>query len=70
VKPFEIVMYAIAISLNIITLICGYLIIYQGIQFGVYTVIFQIALTIGAVIFSFTALLLTIVRKNRKTLSK
>lgn len=69
-KTIEIVMYAIAISLNIIMLIFGYLIIYQGIQFGVYTVFFKIALTIEAVIFSFTALLLTIVRKNRKTLSK
>ena len=70
VKPIEIAMYAIAISLNLIILICGYLIIYQGIKFGVYTVIFQIALTIGALIFTFTALLLTIVGKNKKTLSK
>ena len=65
-KTFEIAMYVISILLNISTLICGFLIISQGSQIGIYTIIFQITLTIGAVIVTFTALLLSIVREREK----
>jgi hypothetical protein len=59
-------MYAIAIFLDISTLICGFLIISQGNQIGAYSIYFQITLTIGAVFFTFTALLMSIVRKERE----
>lgn len=64
-KTIEIVMYVIAISLNISALISGLLIINQGSQVGIYTINFQIILTIVAVIFTFSALLITIMRKQR-----
>lgn len=61
-KPIEIVMYIFSILLNIITLFCGLVISSQGYKIGVYSIIFQIVLTIGAVIITFTALILTIMR--------
>jgi hypothetical protein len=64
-KIIEIVMYVIAISLNISALMSGLLIISQENQVGIYTINFQIFLTIGAVIFTFTALLISIMRKQR-----
>jgi len=58
------VMYVISILLNISALIGGLLIISQGSQIGVYSINFQITLTILAVIFTFATLLLSIVRKK------
>jgi len=57
-------MYVISILLNISALIGGLLIISQGSQIGVYSINFQITLTILAVIFTFATLLLSIVRKK------
>ena len=57
-------LYCISTLLIIFTLICGYLINNQGSQIDIYTINFQITLTIGAVIVTFTALLMSIVRKK------
>lgn len=65
-KTTEKVIYVSSILLNISALIGGLLIISQGSQVRIYTINFQIVLTIGAVIFTFTALLTSIMRKKRE----
>ena len=64
-KTIEIVMYLISISLNIGTIVMSLLAIYQGSQFVFGSIYFQIVFTVGAVILTFSALLISLIRKYK-----
>ena len=64
-KTFEIVMYLLSILLNIGTIVMSVLAISQGSQFVFGSIYFQIMFTVGAVVLTFSALLISLIRKYK-----
>ncbi|QRN84236.1 hypothetical protein JR338_05720 [Chloroflexota bacterium] len=64
-KTIEIIMYLLSILLNIGTIVMSLLAISQGSQFVFGSIYFQIIFTVGAVGLTFTALLISLVRKYK-----